>query len=69
MSSFMFSSDKSSLQRSLFIFIRASELNRDSPIVDLRAVLMSFSWLKLLSLSQEVIGSVTASFSRVVMLG
>ena len=36
-------------------------LRRSAVIVERRDVLMSFSWLKLLSLSQDVMGRVSAS--------
>ena len=65
----MFSSDTRLLQRSLFIFIKASELSLDSVIVDRLAVFISFNWLKLLSLSQDVIGRVNAILSKAAKLG
>jgi len=65
----MFSSDTRLLQRSLFIFIKASELSLDSVIVDRLAVYISFNWLKLLSLSQDVIGRVSAILSKTAKLG
>ena len=45
---------------SRLIFINVSALNRDSDMVERLAVLISFNWLKLLSLSHEVIGRVNA---------
>ena len=54
------------LQRSRLIFIKASLC---SDMVDLLLVLICFSWLKLLSLSHEVIGSVKAIWSKTCMFG
>ena len=59
--SFIFSSDNSSLQQSQLIFIRANPLSLLLVIVEQWLVLISFSWLKLLSLSQDVIGKVRAT--------
>ena len=65
----MFSLDTRLLQRSLFIFIKDKELSLDSVIVGRLAVFISFSWLKLLSLSHDVIGRVNAIFSKTAILG
>ena len=65
----MFSLDTRLLQRSLFVFIKANELSLDSVIVDRLAVFISFNWLKLLSLSQDVIGRVNAILSKTAKLG
>ena len=54
----IFSSHDSSLQQSQLIFIRANPLSLLLVIVEQWLVLISFSWLKLLSLSQDVIGKV-----------
>ena len=67
--SFIFSSDDSSLQQSRLIFIRANPLSLLLVIVERWLVLISFSWLKLLSLSQDVIGKVKATRSRTCKLG
>ena len=53
----------------MLIFMIASRLRRLSVIVDRKEVFISLSWLKLLSLSQVVMGSVRASFSKTEMLG
>ena len=65
----MRSEDSSSLHLSLLIFISASELKRDSPMVERLAVLMSWSWLKLSSLSQDVTGRTAASLKRACTFG
>ena len=65
----MFCSERRALHLSRLIFIRARELNRDSDIVAHRAVLIILSWLKLLSLPQDVMGSVRARISKVCTLG
>ena len=65
----MFSSDVSLVHRSRLIFINASALSRDSVMVARLAVLISFNWLKLLSLSHDVIGSVKAILSRADRFG
>ena len=54
---------------SRLMFINVSALNRDSDMVERLAVLISFNWLKLLSLSHEVIGRVNAMLSRTDTLG
>jgi len=56
---FIFSADKN-----LSLFIKAKELSLDSIIVERRVVFINFSWLKLLSLSQDVIGSVKANLAE-----
>ena len=61
--------DNSSLQQSPLIFIRANPLSLLLVIVEQWLVLISFSWLKLLSLSQDVIGKVNATQSRTCKLG
>ena len=68
-SSLMFSVEVSLLHRSLLIFINARDVSLASVMVDLRAVFSSFNWLKLLSLSQEVIGKVNAILRRTFKLG
>ena len=65
----MFSSDVSLVHQSRLIFINASALSRDSVIVARLAVLISFNWLKLLSLSHDVIGSVKAILNRTDRFG
>ena len=64
----MFSLDESLLHRSLLIFINESALNRDSDMVERLAVLTSLNWLKLLTLSHDVIGRVSAMLSSTVTL-
>ena len=59
----------SSLQRSRLIFMRERELSLDSLIVERRAVLINLSWLKLRSLSQDVIGSVRAILNKACRFG
>ena len=49
------------LQLSQFVFICDRLLRQPAAIVEWRDVLMSFSWLKLLLLSQDVKGRVSAS--------
>ena len=65
----MFSVDRSWLHLSRLIFINARELSLDSVMVARRAVLISFSWLKLLSLSHDVMGSVKASVNSAFKFG
>ena len=52
-----------------FIFISERPLSQSAVIVEQRGVLTSFNWLKLLSLSHNVMGRVGAGCSSTLMLG
>ena len=62
--SFMFCSVKRALHLSRFFYQTSA-----ADIVAWHAVLMSFSWLKLLSLRQDVMGSIRARISMVFKFG
>ena len=61
-------SDDSALHQSRLIFINARPLSRSLVMVARWAILVSLSWLKLPSLSQDVIGSVNGFLKQGVQV-